>query len=103
MFLLLVPVFFAHYPETCWGNRRWGHVDRAQSVGVAHSCRAFASVPGPLQTVQRADLWGVILTLQSAEAVHIGVDNLGVVRHVGRLLDGGSFPPPLPLPPRAGY
>ena len=36
---------------------------------------------------------GVILALQSAEAVHIGVDNLGVVRHVGRLLDGGSFSP----------
>ena len=34
---------------------------------------------------------GVILALHSADAVHIGVDNLGVVRHVGRLLDGCSF------------
>ena len=76
---------FAHYPETCWGDRRWGHVDRVQSVGIDHSCMAFVSVPGPLQTVQRAELWGVVLALQSAEAVHVGVDNLGVVRHVGRL------------------
>ena len=39
-------------------------------------------------------MWGVILALQSSGAVHLGVDNLGVVRHVGRLLDGhhGSFP-----------
>ena len=29
-----------------------------------------------------------ILALQSSGAVHLGVDNLGVVRHVGRLLDG---------------
>ena len=47
---------FAHYSEICWGDRRWGHVDRVQSVGVDHSCRAFVSVPGPLQTVQRAEL-----------------------------------------------
>ena len=40
---------------------------------------------------------GVILALQSADAVHIGVDNLGVVRHVGRLLDGCSFAAPLEL------
>ena len=30
----------------------------------------------------------VILSLQSSGAVHLGVDNLTVVRHVGRLLDG---------------
>ena len=32
-------------------------------------------------------MWGVILALQSFSAVHSGVDNPGVVRHVGRLLD----------------
>ena len=39
-------------------------------------------------------MWGVILALQSCSAIHLGVDNLGVVRHVGRLLDGhcGSVP-----------
>ena len=50
--------------------------------------------PMALQSVQRAEMWGVILALQSSSAVHLGVDNLGVVRHVGRLLDGrpGSTP-----------
>ena len=86
---------FAHQSESCWRDRRWGHVDRVQSVGVDHSCRAFVSVPGPLQTVQRAELWVVILALQSDKAVHVGVDNLGVVRHIGRLLDG--LPPSIPL------
>ena len=43
----------------------------------------FVSVPGPLQTVQRAELWGVILALQSADA--------------GRLLDGCSRSPPFKL------
>ena len=33
-------------------------------------------------------MWSVILALQISRAVHLGVDNLGVVRHVGRLLDG---------------
>ena len=84
---------FAYQSEFCWGGRTWGHVDHVQSVGVAHSCTAFISVPGPLQTVQRAELWGVILALQSSDAVHVGVDNLGVVRHGGRLLMIALFLP----------
>ena len=58
------------------------------------SCRGFCSVPGPLQPAQWAEMWSVILVLQSSGAVYVGVDNLGVVRHVGRLLDGhhGSTP-----------
>ena len=50
----------------------------------------FSSLPGPLQTVQRAEFWGVVLALQATNAVHLGVDNLNVVRHVGRLLSGLS-------------
>ena len=71
-----------------------GHVDRVRPEGEVQSCRGFCSVPGPLQSIQRAEMWGVILALQSSDAVHLGVDNLGVVRHVGRLLDGrrGSIP-----------
>ena len=42
---------------------------------------------GPLQTVQRAEIRSVLLALQSA-AVHVGVDNTNVVRHVGRLIEG---------------
>ena len=55
------------------------------------------SVPGPLQTVQLAELWGVILALQSSDADHVGVDKLGVVQHVGRLLDGCSRSHPFGL------
>ena len=40
---------------------------------------------------------GVTLALQSADAVHVGVDNLGVVRHVVRLLDDCSLATPLEL------
>ena len=86
--------FFAHLSEHGWSARRWGQVDGVRPDGNVSSCRGFCSVPGPLQSVQRAEMWGVILALQSSGAVHLGVDSLGVVRHVGRLLDGrhGSVP-----------
>ena len=45
-------------------------------------------MPGSLESVQRAEFWGVILALQAAAAVHVGVDNLNVVRYVGRLIEG---------------
>ena len=89
--------FFAHQPVACWDRRRWGHVDHDRPAGDVQSCRGFCSVPGPLQSVQRAEMWGVILALQSSGAVHLGVDNLGVVRHVGRLLDGRHGPTPFEL------
>ena len=44
---------------------------------MVSACRGFLSVPGPLQTVQRAELWGVILALQAGDGIHLGVDNLG--------------------------
>ena len=53
--------------------------------------------PGPLQTIQRAEMWGVVLALQTSRAVHLGVDNLGVVRHVDRLLRGCRGPVPFEL------
>ena len=83
--LIILPLF--------WDVRTWGQVDHLHSVDNFPSCRGFCSVPGPFQSVQMAEMWGVILALQSSGAVHLGVDNLGVVRHVGRLLDGrpGSF------------
>ena len=52
-----------------------------------------------LQTVQRAEIWGVILSLQANDGVHLGVDNLGVVRHVGRILDGELSSRPYELLP----
>ena len=54
-------------------------------------------MPGSLQTGQRADLWGIVLALQTSRAVHLGVDNLDVVRHVGRLLDDRRSPCPAEL------
>ena len=37
------------------------------------------------------------MALQSSGAVHLGVDNLGVVRHVGRLLNGHRASVPLEI------
>ena len=80
---------FAYRVSRLWASWRWGHWDNDVGDGaVVSACRGFCSVPGPLQTVQRAELWGVILALQASDGVHLGVDNLGVVRHVGRILDG---------------
>ena len=71
-----------------------GHADHVCPEGEVQSRRDFCSFCGPFQSVQRAEMWGVILALQSADDVHLGVGNLGVVRHVGRLVDGhrGSIP-----------
>ena len=57
----------------------------------------FSSLPGPLQIVQRAEFWGVVLALQTSNAVHLGVDFLNVVRQVGHLLNGLSGVRPLEL------
>ena len=40
---------------------------------------------------------GLFIALQTSRAVHLGVDNPGVVRHVGRLLDGCRGPVPFEL------
>ena len=79
---------FAHQSEHCWSDCRWGHVDRVQLDRVLHYCRGLVSVPGLLQTVQRAELWGSFLLFSLPTPFNVVVDNLGVVRHAGRLLDG---------------
>ena len=89
--------FFAHQDERFWRGCRWGHVDVVCSDSAHVHCRGVSSVPGPLQTVQRAEMWGVVLALKTSPAVHLGVDNLGVVRHVDRLLDGCRGPVPFEL------
>ena len=50
-----------------------------------------------MQTVQRAELWGVIAALQASRPVHLGVDNANVVGHVGRVLAGRKPSRPLEL------
>ena len=80
---------FTFWVSRLWASWRWGHWDDDVGDGsVVSACRGFCSVPGPLQTVQRAELWCVILALQANDGVHLGGDNLGVVRHAGRILDG---------------
>ena len=89
---------FTYRGSRLWSKWRWGHLD--EDVGedaVAGACRGFCSVPGPLQSVQRAEFWGVILALRADCGVHLGVDILSVVRHVGRLLDGKTASRPAEL------
>ena len=81
--------FSSGHSGRLWAERSWGHIDDSLQEGsIVSSCRGYCSVPGPLQSVQRAELWSVILALQASGGAHLGVDNLNVVRHVGRLLDG---------------
>ena len=42
--------------EDCWRGNRWCHIDRVRLDGLVHSCRGFCSVPGPLQSVQLAEM-----------------------------------------------
>ena len=53
-------------------------------------CRSFMPVLGRLQTVQRAEYWGANLALHAFWPLHSGIDNLNVVRSIGRLLVWGS-------------
>ena len=50
-----------------------------------------------MQTVQRAEFWGAIVALQAYWPCHLGIDNLNVVRSIGRLLDADCLAKPLPL------
>ena len=55
----LVLGFYAHLTSQAQGHRRWRHLDDDHSTGrMINSCGSFSSVLGPLQTVQRAELWG---------------------------------------------
>ena len=83
-----------------WASWKWGHWDDDVGGGsVVSARRGFCSVPVPLQTVQRAEHWGVVLALQASDGVHLGLDNLGVVRHVGGILDGRVSSRPCELLP----
>ena len=92
--------FSSGHSSRFWAGRSWGHVDGDdQGNQTVAYCRGYCSVPGPLQSVQRAELWGVILALPASCGVHLGVDNLNVVRHVGRLLDGNLGAQPFQVVP----
>ena len=81
---------YAHASGAAWFGRMWGHLDLLPPLpdGAGDACGVYCSVPGPLQTVQRAEIWGVLVALQGCIRVHVGVDNPNVVNHVSRILDG---------------
>ena len=83
--------------EVAFESAVWGV---AEGYGDARleRCRAFLPVPGVMQTVQRAELWGAIVALQAYWPYHLGIDNLNVARTLGRLLDldRGCLAKPLP-------
>ena len=76
----------------------WCHLELLPpgDLGVER-CVLFDSIRGPLQSVHRSELWGVILALHCSSAVHLDVDNLNVVRHVSRFLEGRVSDEPLEL------
>ena len=90
---------YAYVSGAAWFGRRWGHLDLLPPLpdGAGEACRLYCSVPGPLQTVQRAEIWGVLAALQGFARMHVGVDNLNVVRHVSRIIDGRCTSKPFPL------
>ena len=54
----------------------WGHIDDGLPGGIGLLSLPVVGIvlcPGPLQSVQRAELWGVILALQASCGVHLGV------------------------------
>ena len=87
VYLLASEVAFDH---SVWGT--------AEEYGDARleRCRAFLPVRGVMQTVQRAEFWGAILAMQAYWPCHLGIDNLNVVRSIGRLLDADCLAKPLP-------
>ena len=54
-----------------WRYRRWGHFDDLGLTpdGLSSSCLGFCSLPGPLQTVQRAEFWGVLALQATNESI----------------------------------
>ena len=90
---------YARCSGAAWFGRRWGHLDLLPPLidGSGGACRLYGSVLGPLQTVQRAEIWGVMVALQGFVRMHVGVDNLNVVRHVARIIGGDGTGKPFPL------
>ena len=89
-------VAFVHSPAIIFDSCHWGqsHDLDAPHEGSSH---IFSGIPGPIQSVQRAEYWGVILALQAYSGIHIGIDNLNVLRGVAALLTHGVPRSPLPL------
>ena len=87
-----------HSPAIIFDSNHWGH---AQDLDDPHegSSHIFSGVLGPIQSVQRAEYWEVILALQAYSGIHIGIDNLNVLRGVAALLSHRVPQSPVPSPP----
>ena len=88
---MLVPLFTS--PAIIFDSCHWGH---AHDLDAPHegSSHIFSGIPGPIQSVQRAEYWGVILALKAYSGIHIGIDNLNVLRGVAALLCSWGSPDP---------
>ena len=75
---------FARVSGEAWFHREWSCLGllRPDVEDGWKQCGVCSSLLGPLQTLHLAQMW--LLALQSAAAVHVGVDALNAVRHVGR-------------------
>ena len=87
---------FVHSPAIIFDSNHWCY---AQDLDDSHegSSHIFSGVLGPLQSVQRVEYWGVILALQAYSGIHVGIDNLNVLRGVAALLSRNVPRSPLPL------
>ena len=90
---------YAHASGAAWFGRMWGHLDLLPPLpdGAGEACRLYFSVPGPLQTVQRAEIWGFLVALQGRLRLHVGVDNLNVVNHLAGIIAGRRVGRPFSL------
>ena len=59
-------VFFSHLPSLHWDHGRWVIWMTSGLMMVLFSLVGVSAVPGNLQSVQRAELWEVILALQAS-------------------------------------
>ena len=50
---------YAHASGAAWFGRQWRHLELLPPLpdGAGEACRLYCSIPGPLQTVQRAEIW----------------------------------------------
>ena len=87
---------FVHSPSFIFVNHHWGHAQDLDDSNEGSS-HIFSGVLGPVQSVQRAEYWGVIIALQAYSGIHIGIDNLNVLRGVAALLSRNVLRTPLPL------
>ena len=76
---------FIHSPAIVFDSHHWSHFQDLDDLHESSS-HIFAGIPGPIQSVQRAEYWGVILALQTYSGIHVGIDNLNVLRGVAALL-----------------